>query len=199
MKRLLCIATAAFFSMAPSVGAQDITAGLGLRGGAGTDIGFGGVAFGGGVNKLFLNNLEVGLVFYYGSFTETSSNGTNDYTDITKITAFGAFLNYLYGYHRDQGGFYLVGGVGVAYLGLNWEESSPTDTSLGTLLPGGGSKTTFDGSTGGTLFNVGVGYAIPGGLDIRFEVPVVIAIGNTGGASAVIPLFTLTGGYRFGP
>jgi len=199
MKRLRFCMLFVFFAAALSVGAQDIAAGLGVRGGVGSDITFGGLAFGGGVNKLFLDTLEVGLVFYYGSFTEDSSNGVNDYTDTTKITAFAAFLNYLYGYHRNSSGFYLVGGVGVAYLGVNWEESSPTDTTLGTLLPGGGSKETFDGSTAGTILNVGVGYSIAGGFDLRLEVPVVIAFGNAGGASSVIPLFTLTGGYRLGP
>jgi hypothetical protein len=199
MKRVTCVAIVIFVAAAASVSAEDLAAGLELRGGIGTDITFGGVAFGAGVNKLFLTNLEAGLVFYYGSFKETSNNGSNDYTDTTKVTAFAVFLNYLYGYHPDKGGFYLVGGVGLAYLGVNWEETSPTDTTLGTPLPGGGSKQTFDGSTGGTLFNLGVGYALAGGLDLRFEVPVVVAFGNTGGASTVIPLFTLTGGYRFGP
>jgi hypothetical protein len=197
MRRMLYVAVVLWAAAIVPVNAEDLAAGLGFRGGAGTDITFGGLAFGGGISKLFLSNIEGGLVFYYGSFTEQSSNGVNSYTDVTKIVAFGAFANYLWGYSRDRGGFYLVGGVGLAYLGINWEESSPTDTSLGTLLPGGGSKTTFDGSTGGTLVNLGVGYALAGGLDARFEVPIVIAFGGTGGASSIIPLFALTVGYRF--
>ena len=138
-------------------------------------------------------------MFYYGSFQQTSSNGVNTYTDKTQIAALAAFLNYLYGYRRDQGGFYLLAGVGLAYLGMNWEESSPTDPTLGTPLPGGGSKQTFDGSVGGALVSLGAGYTIAGGLDLRLEVPLVITFSQAGGASTVIPPFTLTAGYRLGP
>ena len=199
MKRLRFFMLFVFFAATLSVGAQDIAAGLGARAGVGSDITFGGLAFGGGVNKLFLDNLEVGLVFYYGSFTENSTNGVNNYTDTTKITALAAFVNYLYGYHRNSSGFYLVGGVGLAYLGINWEESSPTDVTLGTLLPGGGSKATFDASSGGSILNLGAGFSFGAGFDLRLEVPIVIAFGSAGGSSTVIPLFTLTGGYRLGP
>jgi outer membrane protein W len=172
---------------------------VGVRGGIGADITFDGVAFGAGVNKLFMDQLEVGLVFYYGSFQQTSNNGVNTYVDTTKITALAAFLNYLYGYNRNQGGFYFLAGAGLAYLGVNWEESSKTDPTLGTPLPGGGSKQTFAGSVGGALVSLGAGYAIAGGLDLRLEVPLIITFSQAGGASTLIPLFALTAGYRFGP
>ncbi len=180
-------------------GAEGLTSGMGFRGGAGADITFSGVAAGAGINKLFLDQLEVGLVFYYGNFQEKSDNGVNTYTDKTQVIALAAQLNYLYGYSRDKGGLYLVAGVGLAYLGINWEESSPTDTSLGTPLPGGGSKQTFDGSVGGTILTLGAGYSVGGGLDVRLEVPLVITFSPAGGASTIIPLFTLTAGYRLGP
>lgn len=182
-----------------SASAEGLADGLGFRGGVGADITFSGVAVGAGVNKLFLDQFEGGLVFYYGSFQETSSNGVNTYLDKTQVIALAAQVNYLYGYNRDRGGFYLLAGVGIAYLGINWEESSPTDTSLGTPLPGGGSKQTFEGSVGGTILALGAGYAIAGGLDVRLEVPIVIAFSSAGGASTIIPLFTLTAGYRLGP
>jgi hypothetical protein len=121
----------------------------------------------------------------------------NTYIETTEITAFAAFLNYLYGYQRGQDGFFFIGGVGLAYLGVYWEEKSPDDTSLGTPWTTG-SKQDFEGSLGGTLINPGAGYAFAGGLDIRLEVPVVFAFGDTGGASAIVPLFTLTAGYRLG-
>ena len=134
---------------------------VGARGGIGADITFDGVAFGAGVNKLFMDQLEVGLVFYYGSFQQTSNNGVNTYVDTTKITALAAFLNYLYGYNRNQGGFYFLAGAGLAYLGVNWEESSKTDPTLGTPLPGGGSKQTFAGSVGGALVSLGPDTRLP--------------------------------------
>jgi hypothetical protein len=193
------VVIALVLASALSAGAESFSDGLGIRGGIGTDITFGGVAGGAGINKLFDRELEIGLVFYYGSFEETDEEAVNTYVDTTKVTAFAALLNYLYGYHRDEGGFFFLAGVGLAYLGVSWEERSDTDPTLGTLLPGGGSKQTFDGSVGGLLTNLGVGYAFAGGVDVRLEVPIVIAFGDTGGASSVIPLFTLTGGYRFAP
>jgi hypothetical protein len=196
-KRYLVIGM--LLSAAVLAGAESLTDGLGVRGGAGADITFDGIAVGAGVNKLFLDEFEIGLVFYYGSFQSTSSNGVNSYTDKTQVIALAAQVNYLYGYHRDKGGFYFLAGVGIAYLGINWEESSPTDTSLGTPLPGGGSKQTFDGSVGGSIVALGAGYAFGGGLDVRLEVPLVISFSQAGGASTLIPLFTLTAGYRLGP
>lgn len=178
------------------VNAKGFENGFGVRGGIGTDITFGGVAFGGGVNYLFLDRIEVGLVVYYGSFEETTEN-THTYEETTSVTAVALFLNYLYGYTFGENGPFLLGGVGIGYLGIEWEERSDTDTSLGTLLPGGGSKHDVSGSLAGALINLGVGYAFDFGLDLRFEVPILFAFGETGEASTIIPLFTLNVGYRF--
>jgi hypothetical protein len=183
--------------MAGSLSAQSATDGLGLRGGVGTDVTFGGVAFGAGVNLLLQQNLEVGLMIYYGSFEEESNNGFNDYFETTEITAVAAMANYLYRYVPGEDGWFFLGGVGLAYLNVFWEEWSPTDTSLGTLCCGGGSKHDFEGGVGGFTLNIGTGYAFAGGLDLRLEVPIVIVVGDVGEASGLIPLFTVTAGYRF--
>ncbi len=196
LRRGLCVAL--LLVVAFSAKAEALGDGIGIRGGAGTDVTFGGAALGAGVNALFSGNVEIGLVGYYGKFSNTSNNGYHTYDDTTQITAVAAFLNYLYGYRPGQSGWHLVGGVGLAYLGVYWEERSRTDTSLGTLLPGGGSMQDFEGSVGGTLVNLGVGYAFARGLDLRLEVPIVITLGEAGGASRIIPLSTLTLGYRFG-
>jgi hypothetical protein len=79
-------------------------------------------------------------VIYYGKFKETSSNGFNEYDETTEVTAFAAMANYLYGYDMGERGGYFVAGFALAYLGVYWEERSDTDSSLGTPLPGGGSK-----------------------------------------------------------
>ena len=187
------------FVVAALAGAGPLGDGIGVRGGIGTDITFGGLACGAGVNSLFGGQLEIGVVFYYGSFEETSDEGVNTYDETTEVTAFAALANYLYGYERGHSGWFFVSGVGLAYLGVYWEERSDTDVTLGTLLPGGGSMQDWEGSVGGLLFNLGAGYALSSGLDLRLEIPIVIAFGDTGGASGVIPLFTLTAGYRFAP
>lgn len=199
MGRTRSLCAAALLLVAVSAAAGPLGDGIGVRAGIGTDITFGGVAFGGGVNSLFRQRLEIGLVGYYGKFEETSDEGVNTYEETTEVTAFAALVNYLYGYERDRKGWMFIGGVGLAYLGVYWEERSDTDVTLGTPLPGGGSMQDFEGSVGGLLFNLGAGYSFGNGFDARLEVPVVIAFGDTGGASGVIPLFTLTGGYRFVP
>ena len=117
--------------------------------------------------------------------------------ETTEITALALFLNYLYGYESGESSFFLIGGVGLAYLGVYWEELSDTDSSLGTPLSNGGSKDEFEGGVGGMLVNVGGGYSFADGPDLRLEFPLVVAFGETGGASTVIQLFTLTAGYRF--
>ncbi len=179
-----------------SGGQREVGDGLGLRAGIGADITFAGVAFGGGINHLIRDDAEAGLVAYYGRFEETTDNGFNEYEETTEVTAVAVLVNYLYGYEAEASAWYLVGGFGLAYIGVYWEETSDTDTSLGELLPDGGSRDTFEGGVGGALFNVGAGYAFANGFDVRFEVPVLLAFGETGGASGVVPLFTLTAGYR---
>jgi hypothetical protein len=177
--------------------AQEFGEAFGVRAGVGADITFDGLAVGGGVNHLFLDQLEVGLVVYYGNFEETSEEGGNEYDETTEVTAFAIMANYLYGYTMGESGGYFVAGVGLGYLSVFWEEKSDTDSSLGTPLPGGGSKQDFEGGVGGFLVSIGGGYAFAGGLDLRLEIPVLIA-NYTGDATGVIPLFTLTAGYRFG-
>jgi hypothetical protein len=177
--------------------AESYDSGLGIRAGIGTDITFGGVAFGVGVNYLFLENLEAGVVLYYGSFKETTEETVNTYDETTTITAFAALLNYLYNYSFGENRFFVLAGIGVGYVGVDWEERSDTDSSLGTPLAGGGSKQEVSGGLGGLLTNLGLGYAFDFGLDLRFEVPILFPFGDVGEARTIIPLFTLTGGYRF--
>ena len=53
------------------------------------------------------------------------------------------------------------------------------------------------GGGGGTIFNLGVGYATAKGLEIRAELPVIMAFSAPEEATAVIPTFIATVGYRF--
>ena len=83
------------------------------------------------------------------------------------------------------------------FINVEWEESSDSDTSLGTPLPGGGSMQSADGTVGGSVLNVGIGNSFSKAFDIRFEVPVIVTFSETGEASTVIPTFIATLGYRF--
>jgi len=172
---------------------------IGVRGGLGTDINLG-LAFGGGVNYMLdfgESPLELGAVLYYSHSTETSNNGYNDYHETTDVTVFGMLANYLLGYKIGQPGMFLLAGFGLGVMNVSWEEWSPTDESLGELLPDGGSRMDDSGVAAGSVFNLGGGMAFSNGADVRFEIPVILVFGEYGEASTVVPTFTITAGMRF--
>jgi hypothetical protein len=180
-----------FFS---SFGQSDQIGTFGIRAGAGTDISFG-IAYGAGFNYRLVENTEMGLAFFGGSFSETSDNGFNEYEETTDVFAMAAQANWLFNHDSEQTKPFFIAGTGLAFISYSWEETSETDTSLGPPLPGGGSFQTEEGSTGGLLFNLGLGMTFSSPFDMRLEVPIMIPFGteNVG----VIPLFVLTAGYRF--
>ena len=165
----------------------------------GTDANLG-IAYGlggGYVIPVQTNFVEIGAVVFGGSFSETSNNGFNDYDETTDIVVFGAMANFLFGYEPYQTKTYFIAGIGLASVSMSWEEKSTTDNSLGTPLPGGGSMQSVDGGGGGTIFNLGIGHSMASGLDIRAELPVIMAFSAPGEATSVIPTFIATLGYRF--
>jgi len=169
---------------------------IGIRAGVGTDITFG-IAYGGGVNYLLDNSMELGVVVFGGSFEESTDEGIHAYNETTDLIAFGAEINFLFGYTPGKSGMFFVAGTGLAAINVEWEETSDTDESLGPPLPGGGSMQSEEGSGGGLIFNLGVGGSFSNGLDIRAELPVLLTFAPPGGSSTVIPLLTVTLGYRF--
>ncbi len=172
---------------------------IGVRGGIGTDINLG-LAFGGGVNYMLdvgENPLELGVLLFYSHWSETDDNGYHEYTETSNIVVFGMMANYLLGYKLGTPGMFLIGGFGLGVMNVSWEEWSPTDGSLGELLPDGGSRQDAGGTGAGSVFNLGGGMSFSNGADIRFEVPVILTFGEYGNASKVVPTFTITAGMRF--
>jgi hypothetical protein len=170
---------------------------IGVRGGLDINLG---LAFGVGGNYLLdmgESPLELGAVIYYSHSTETSNNGFNDYHETTDVTVFGMLANYLMGYELGKPGMFLLAGFGLGMMNVYWEEWSPTDESLGELLPDGGSRMEDDGVAAGSVFNLGGGMAFSNGADLRFEIPVILVFGEYGEASSVVPTFTITAGMRF--
>lgn len=193
MKRLYLL-PCLLFIISTTYGQTDQTGTFGVRAGIGTDISFG-IAYGAGFNYRLQENMELGLVLFGGKFSETSDNGFNVYEETTDIFAIAAQANWLFSHRPDETKPFFVAGTGLAFISYEWQESSATDTSLGTPLPGGGSMQSEEGGTGGVIFDVGIGYTFSSPFDLRFEVPIMIPFGieNVG----VIPLFMLTAGYRF--
>ncbi len=174
------------------------TGSIGIRAGIGTDINLG-LAFGVGINyKIPLggNFLEVGAVFFGGSFDETTTE-TFTYNETTDFYVFGVMANYLFGYSPEKVDVFFLLGLGLAIVRVEWVESSSDDTSLGTPLPGGGSQQSAEGTAVGVLTNIGVGLTLSKGFDIRAEIPIIIIPGPAGGSNGVIPTFLFTAGYSF--
>src|SRR3989304_1867411 len=71
---------------------------------------------------------------------------------------------------RRSGTFFALG-TGAAAVSASWEERSPTDTSLGTPLPGGGSMQDSDGTVGGLILSAGIGRTFGSGLEARLDLP----------------------------
>lgn len=170
--------------------------GFGVRAGVGTDINLG-IAYGFGINKLFLERLEVGAYLYGSHSEETSEEGMHEYDETTDVIVFGVLANFLGRYQQDTACLYYLGGFGLGIFSVDWEEESDTDTSLGDPLPGGGSRQSSDGTAVGTIFNLGLGYNFQSNFDLRFEIPIFVMFSAPGEASAFVPTFTLTAGYRF--
>ena len=194
---LLCMAAIGLLCTSASSAGQSPR--IGIRGGVGTDVNLG-LAYGAGVNFLLDargNAIELGILLFGGSFEETSDIGIYTYEETTDLFVFGLMANYLINYAPRESSLFFVVGMGLGAISVAWEEKSAKDTSLGTPLPGGGSMQSVDGSTAGTIFNLGVGGSFKNGVDVRAEVPVILAFGAPGDASAVIPTAIATIGYRF--
>ncbi len=191
-------AIAVMFLIAGTASGQT-TPKIGIRGGIGTDVNLG-LAYGLGGNFVIdfpKNSLELGVLFFGGSFEEETDEGMHTYEEKTDLIVFGLVANYLIGYTPRQPGLFFVTGVGLASINVEWEERSATDVSLGTPLPEGGSMQSEDGTAGGTVFNLGIGRSFSSGLDVRAELPVIVTFAPPGGASSVVPTLIATLGYRF--
>ncbi|MEA1986796.1 MAG: hypothetical protein U9N76_04850 [Candidatus Marinimicrobia bacterium] len=172
---------------------------IGIRGGVGTDINLG-LAYGLGINYLLPvsdRSLELGILLFGGKSKESTDIGIHTYNETTEIFVVALMFNYLINYFPETNGVYFISGAGVASIGVEWEEKSQTDISLGTPLPGGGSMQSAEGTTGGIVLNLGVGKSFNNKLDVRIELPMIIIFSTYGGASNVAPSLITTAGYRF--
>ena len=175
--------------------AQEDPGNFSIRAGVGTDIDLG-LGYGAGLGYRFpYFNLELGVVVF-GHHSEETTEEFHTYTEKTDLIVYGIMGNYLIGYRYRQPGFFGIVGFGFSAISVDWEESSPTDVSLGTPLPGGGSKQSESGSVAGSVVNAGFGYSF-GALDIRAEFPIIFTFSPPGGASGVVPTFIAMLGYNF--
>ncbi len=195
--RSITILAAIFIAATSQSYAQPVQT-TGMRFGLGTDAS-GGLAYGVEVNILKEkegNGIEMGAMLFGGKFEEDTNNGFNDYHEETEVVVVAVLANYLLQYDPVKSA-YFVFGFGVGLISVSWMESSLTDMSLGTPLPGGGTFQEEDASAAGTILNIGVGYRFNDKTDFRVQVPTIVILGGPERASSTIPLLSVTMGIRF--
>lgn len=167
-----------------------------IKAGVGTDINLG-LGYGGGIGFIFPNsNIELNVVLF-GHHSEETTEEFHTYNEKTDLFVYGIMADYLIGYTGEGSGVYGIVGFGFSAVSVDWEESSPTDVSLGTPLPGGGSKQSESGTGGGSVVNAGFGYSFGNKLHLRAEFPVIISFAPPGESAGVAPTFMVTLGYYF--
>ncbi len=171
---------------------------IGIRGGIGTDTA-GGLVGCGSLSYLvptYPNPLEIGFLVLSASIEKKTDN-SHTYVARTDILASGLYINYLYNYRYSPKGLFLVLGTGLVFVDIMWEKSSDTDTSLGKLLPDGGSTQSDEGGRMGILFQFGLGYKFSNSVNMRLEVPVFYINDPPGDASSIATIFVLSLDVRF--
>lgn len=185
----------AFLFLTNPLFSQNPNGSFGIRAGLGTDISLG-LGYGIGANYLLPESkIEIAVVLF-GHTSEETTEEFNTYKETTDLFVFGIMANYLFGYELNERGAYGIIGFGISAISIDWEETSPTDGSLGTPLPYGGSKQSESATGGGSIVNIGGGYSF-GNVSLRAEFPVIISFSAPGEASGVIPTFMITLGYNF--
>jgi hypothetical protein len=147
-----------------------------VRGSLGFDPIGGGFGFGvGGGYRFSVGSAynEVLADFFYSSSKEKSTEGNWKYDYQDWLYIFGVRWDWLFLYTPYENGFYALAGVGFWFGKFEWEETSIyiPDGSAGS--PEGGV-----GSSGGSIFNVGVAWVFAKRWEARLELPILISFGS---------------------
>ncbi|GEM_PF-2370626 len=179
MKRILLILIVVLFISGSGVllNAEDKVPGdILVRGSVGFDPIGGGFGFGFGAGYRFqVGNgySEVIADFFHSSSKETSVEGNWQYDYQDWLNIFGVRWDYLFLYTPYENGFYALAGVGFWFGKFEWEEKS-TYIPDGSAGPTGGAE----GSSGGSIFNVGVAWVFAKRWEARLELPILISFGS---------------------
>ena len=178
------------------------SSGFGARLGIGTDITLG-IGFGVGAFYVLAPSpysspiWDLGADIYYASVSEEEKELNINYEDNTKVLVFALRSNALFNYHPRKTRVYFVAGAGIVFANIDWEENI---TYYEPYLPHT-ERWSDDVFAVGNVLNLGVGMTFGGGLEARFETPLLIFYSAPGHASrsagSVAPTFTLSLLYRF--
>jgi hypothetical protein len=97
------------------------------------------------------------------------------YHEESRLRGLGIIANLLARHARESSGPYLVLGVGLGPLEVDWRVESATDPTMSTPLPNGGSFDAEKRRTVGSLVNLGIGWRIDRRLDLRAQILTALA------------------------
>ncbi len=199
MKTLLRILLGGLIASLPLTAAAQEKGPFSLRLGVGTDITLG-TAYGIGGRFTTMGSgrtaTEFGADFYVARSEETTEE-FHTYKEKTDLNVFAARINWLFNYSPKSRDWYYLFGTGAGAFSVEWEESSETDTSLGTPCCGGGSLQREEGTVFGAIVNFGFGRFLTDSVDFRVELPIFLIPSSVGEAANVVPTLTATIGMRF--
>jgi hypothetical protein len=118
----------------------------------------------------------------------------HEYREESRVWGVALLANYL-ARHASRGP-YLVGGLGVGYLWVDWRLET-TDARVGSPLPEGGSYLEEEGPTLSTLLNLGVGQRLHGHLDVRAQLLTTVVPSTEERDLMLLPVLSFTTGIAF--
>ena len=154
-----------------------------VRAGVATDVSFD-PGFGIGINYLLPNSVggnpvEIGVMYV----TAHSEWDGGTYQETTDTDILAVMYNILNGYNNKDSLYYIYG-VGFASVSIFWEETS-------TVFPA--YYDSVDATGFANILNVGLGKKFESGLDLRFELPVLVFYS----AGITAPTVMVTAGMSF--
>lgn len=170
-----------------------------VRGGVGTDLNLG-FGVGGGAAYVWNSagggpSYEFGADFYYHhsteGYTDQRGNVTVTGEDRTTLTVFSVRANALFNYSPSRKKVYFIAGVGFVVANLWWEE---TENAPNWNAP---YHDEVEGTSAGTVINIGVGVPLTTKLDVRLETPMLFFFSAAGKSATFAPTVTLGLTYRF--
>ena len=196
MKKIMILGLILSLSLPGLLGATEKTGAFNIHGSVGTDVNLG-LGVGGGLSYAWFGSGNMALEFAVDGFSNhTAETYANDYnsawTDTETWDMFigGGRVNGLFNYNPDKGSVFFIAGVGFVFDSWTWKDEHKLSSGSVAL------KEDNDGSSVGSLVNLGIGFLTPGGFEGRFETPLLYFFSNIG-TVAFVPTFTLSLGYRF--
>ncbi|MGE0157934.1 MAG: hypothetical protein AB7T31_00905 [Gemmatimonadales bacterium] len=120
------------------------------------------------------SSVEVGISALGGGTAEDYQTvrdlRTHDYHEETRVRGLTLTASLLLAHApKDSRGPYLLFGLGLGPIDVDWRADSPTDVTLGSPRPGGGSVRTEDGVMVGTMGTAGIGMRVHRWVDLRAQ------------------------------